>query len=253
MRQAVSLLTLTLTASADVVAARFVSIAGAQSTAGGLALGVSQSNATPGQQFPAVVFGTAIVESGGAFSKGDPLQSDAQGRAVDATTGPVVAHALEDATAAGEMVEVLLTATPAHIPRPEALAEVLSEAESLLALLEAVEDADKLAAVLASNDVTVYDDGGELPVSGIALIKGGEGIDDLTLGAPVLGGLLRIRIASITSGAVVVTADEGVTIDGEHTIATFDAAGEELVLGYGGENDWIVVENVGSVALSGGE
>lgn len=108
----------------------------------------------------------------------------------------------------------------------------------------------KLGNVLAANDVTVYDDDGVIATSGIALIAGGTGIADLTLGAPTSGCRVEVRIVSLTSGSVVVTTDAGVTFDGTNNTATFDAVGEGLILGYADENEWVVVENIGGVALS---
>lgn len=108
----------------------------------------------------------------------------------------------------------------------------------------------KLARVAAQNDVTVHTDAGAINTSGINLIEVGDGIDGLTLAAPVPGDRCEIRIASLTSGSVVVTCAEGVTIGGEYDVATFDAANEALVLAYGDANQWVVVENVGAVALS---
>lgn len=109
---------------------------------------------------------------------------------------------------------------------------------------------DKLENVLASNDVTVYDDGGAIDISGIALITGGTGIADLTLAAPEAGVRCEIRIDSLSSGSVVVTTGTGVTFDGTNNTATFDAADEALVLAYSSATQWQIVENVGSVALS---
>lgn len=240
MRQSVSLLTLSVVASAAITESRFVTAAGALCAANGSAAGVSQSAAAIGAMFPVVVLGTAIVESGAAIAKDALLESDATGRAVTAVNGPVLARALEAASGAGEMIEVLLTATPATVSDPEKLAAVLG----------AVPAAAKLARVLAANDITRYDDDGAIAISGIALIDGGEGIAGLTLAAPQAGCLARIKLDAITSGAVVLTTAEGVTFDGTNNTATFDAAGEELVLGYKSATEWEVVANVGSVALS---
>ena len=48
------------------------------------------------------------VESGGAFSSGATLQSDASGRAITWASGPKLARALEVATAAGQIKWVVL-------------------------------------------------------------------------------------------------------------------------------------------------
>lgn len=85
---------------------------------------------------------------------------------------------------------------------------------------------------------------------GVSAIAGGTGIADMTLAAPSVGDLATIRIDSISSGSVVVTCAEGVTLNGTNDVATFDAAGETLVLAYKAANTWQVVMNIGAVALS---
>lgn len=111
MSQKLSLLTHTVTASGDVTVHRFVGFDGAQVAAvGGKALGVATFAAKDGQDLAVDVIGTAVVETGGAFSAGDDLVSDATGRAiVNPEVGGeiVVARALDDAAGAGEFVEVL--------------------------------------------------------------------------------------------------------------------------------------------------
>jgi hypothetical protein len=86
--------------------------------------------------------------------------------------------------------------------------------------------------------------------NGVSAIAGGTGIADMTLAAPSPGDQATIRLDSITSGTVVVTCAAGVTFDGTNEIATFDAAGETLVLAYKSATEWQVVMNIGAVALS---
>lgn len=86
--------------------------------------------------------------------------------------------------------------------------------------------------------------------NGVSAIAGGTGIANMTLGAPSPGDQATIRIDSITSGNVVVTCAAGVTLDGTNDVATFDAAGETLVLAYKAANTWQVVMNIGGVTLS---
>lgn len=87
-------------------------------------------------------------------------------------------------------------------------------------------------------------------VNGVTLVTGGSGIADLTLAAPTPGAVAIIRIASLTPGTVVVTADDGVTLDGTNNTATFNAADEALVLVYASATAWAIALNVGGVALS---
>lgn len=85
--------------------------------------------------------------------------------------------------------------------------------------------------------------------NGLTLVAGGTGIADLTIGAPHPGHRAVIRIAS-TTGNVVVTAADGITLDGTNNTATFDAANEALALIYNGETAWAIELNVGGVGLS---
>ncbi len=84
---------------------------------------------------------------------------------------------------------------------------------------------------------------------GLSLIAAGTGIADMTIGAPSPGDIAIIRIASRTSGDVVVTGTGTVKLSGSNTKATFDAVDEALVLVYKAANTWEVVLNVGGVVL----
>lgn len=107
--QSISLLTLAVAATAVIAANRFVNAAGAQVVADANAIGVAKAPGAIGEQVPVDVIGTAVVESGGAFVRGATLKVDALGRAITwVTSGARVAVALEAATAAGQLVEVLL-------------------------------------------------------------------------------------------------------------------------------------------------
>lgn len=108
----------------------------------------------------------------------------------------------------------------------------------------------KLARVQIQNDLTSRSTNGALATSGVNLITGGTGLSALTIAAPVAGDRCEIRVASLSSGNVVVTCGAGVTLDGTNNTATADAAGEALLLIYHSANRWQIVENVGSVALS---
>lgn len=88
--------------------------------------------------------------------------------------------------------------------------------------------------------------------NGVSSITGGaNGIADMTLAAPSPGDQATIRLDSITdTKTVVVTCATGVTFDGTNDIATFDAAGETLVLAYKSATQWQIVLNIGGVVLS---
>lgn len=103
-------LNLPIVAAGAIAANRFVTPAGAQAAADANTLGVAASAATAaGQRIPLIALGTAAVTAGAAIARGATLKVDAQGRAITwATAGARVAIALEAATAAGEIIEVLL-------------------------------------------------------------------------------------------------------------------------------------------------
>lgn len=108
-QQAIALLTLTVALTGTVTANRFVTAAGAQAVADSNTLGVARTAGVSGDKVPVDVIGTAVVEAGAAIAAGATLESDASGRAVTwATSGGKVGIALEAATAAGQMIEVLL-------------------------------------------------------------------------------------------------------------------------------------------------
>lgn len=107
--QANPVLVLTRTASAAVRANRFVTLAGAEAGAGVNTLGVADSAAASGAVFPCSVLGTATAVAGDAVTKNASLKTDSEGRVIDwASSGAKVAIALEAATAAGQLIEVLL-------------------------------------------------------------------------------------------------------------------------------------------------
>ena len=107
-RSATPILTLTAIASGAVAANRFVTHAGAQAGDGANALGGAVNAAASGEAFPVNALGTTTIEAGGAFSKGDAIQSNADGKAIVKAAGATVARALEDSTGAGDFVEVLI-------------------------------------------------------------------------------------------------------------------------------------------------
>jgi len=107
----IPVLTLSIAAAGPIAAARFVGFDEAQvSVAGRVAMGVSDYAASAaGKQVAVHVLGTAPVESGGPFAKGDLLKADANGRAIArGADGAVLARALQASAAAGAMPEVLL-------------------------------------------------------------------------------------------------------------------------------------------------
>lgn len=108
-------LTLTVTAAGAISANRFVTAAGAQAAADANAIGVARTAAAgAGEKIPVDVIGTASVEAGAAVTAGATVKADAQGRAIPwATSGARIGIALEAATAAGQLIEVLLVSNAA--------------------------------------------------------------------------------------------------------------------------------------------
>ncbi len=105
-----SLLTLTLVAAAALTANRFVTAAGAVPSANGNAVGVTRSGAASGELVPVDAVGTSMVEASAAITAGAAVATTNDGRAVTFSTGVTVARALTGATAAGQLIEVLLIA-----------------------------------------------------------------------------------------------------------------------------------------------
>lgn len=103
----ISLLTLTVIASASVAASRFVTQDGAYPSAGAKGHGVTRSSGVSGDLIPVDVLGTAIVEAGGTVAKDAALELDATGRVVTKSAGVAVAKAME-AGVVGGLIEVLL-------------------------------------------------------------------------------------------------------------------------------------------------
>lgn len=107
--QNMATLTLTLALTGTVAAGRFVTPTFAQTGADGYAIGVARSAGVSGDKIAVDIHGTAIVEAGAAFAVGATLKADSSGRAITwAASGGRLAIALEAATAAGQMIEVLL-------------------------------------------------------------------------------------------------------------------------------------------------
>lgn len=199
----------TLTALGTVNPHRFVRADGAQAASGDIPLGI----APPDIQavYAATLLGEDILEAGAPFSAGELLAPDAEGRGIRASTG--YALALDDASAAGDLVSVLMLQPGS--PRP---------------------------VYVSAN--------GAINPTGLVLVSGGTGLDGLTLRAPEPHEQVTIRVDTLTSGDVVLALATGVTFDGTNNTATFDAIGEELVLRALDDVTWEILTNTGGVALS---
>lgn len=108
MSQQHATLTLTLKATATIVALSFVNAPGVTAAAARNAVGVARTSGAAGDLVPVDVLGTATVTAGGVIANGDRVQVGAAGSAVTLAAGKPVGVALEPATAAGQIIEVLL-------------------------------------------------------------------------------------------------------------------------------------------------
>jgi hypothetical protein len=108
MSQNHSLLALSIVAAAAISANTFVTAAGAVATAAGNAVGVARSDAASGALIPVDVAGTAQVIASAAIAKGASVEVASGGKAATKDSGIAVGIALEAATAAGQLIEVLL-------------------------------------------------------------------------------------------------------------------------------------------------
>lgn len=108
-QQNISLLSLTLALTGAVTANRFVSPLGALAAADANALGVVRQTGIIGEKVTVDVLGTAVVEAGAAVAAGATVKADATGRAITwAVSGARLGVALEAASVAGQLIEVLL-------------------------------------------------------------------------------------------------------------------------------------------------
>jgi hypothetical protein len=104
------LLTLSVIATVALTQARAVTGLGAVPAAAARCLGIARTNAAIGERVPVDVDGTSIAESGAAIAIDAALELDASGRVITKSAGVTIGRALSTASAAGQMVEVLLIA-----------------------------------------------------------------------------------------------------------------------------------------------
>jgi hypothetical protein len=105
---AIKILTVSVVAAAALAQNRAVTGAGALPAAGARILGFTDTTAAIGERVSVGAMGTTIVEAGAAFAVDAALEVDSLGRAITKSTGVTVGRALQAATAAGQLVEVLL-------------------------------------------------------------------------------------------------------------------------------------------------
>jgi hypothetical protein len=107
--QSISVLALTVVATAALVPHRFVTGLGAYPTAAAGCLGVARSEAAIGDALPVDVIGTAMVEVSAAVAKDQLIQVGADGKGVPLAAGVKVARALFAADADTSFEVLLIT------------------------------------------------------------------------------------------------------------------------------------------------
>lgn len=101
-------LALTIKATMDLPAYRFVDYQGKLCDENQKSLGVSVGKWSNGSFASVIVLGTAIVEAGTTINAGDKIASDSTGRAKVATTGSEINGRALNSANTGEYVRVLL-------------------------------------------------------------------------------------------------------------------------------------------------
>lgn len=100
-------LSLPIKATAAITQFRGLTLAGAVPAAGANGV-IARTGAASGDTVTGDVLGTAQAEAGAAFAIGTALEFDSSARLITKTTGITVARAVTAASAAGDVVEVLL-------------------------------------------------------------------------------------------------------------------------------------------------
>lgn len=101
---------------------------------------------------------------------------------------------------------------------------------------------------LTTVSITKTADGAISPTDSFIKLDGTDNTCDMTISAPYSGSYKVITCVDATN-SVTVTLTAG-TFDGTNEIATFDAAEETLVLFGISATRFVILENIGSVALS---
>ena len=96
-----------ITATEDIANNLFVDVNGGIST--NATLGVCNAETDQDEEAPVVVLGIALVLTGEAVTKGNPVSSDANGKCINGS-GRVAGIALDASTGADELIRVLVNA-----------------------------------------------------------------------------------------------------------------------------------------------
>jgi hypothetical protein len=107
-RQGISILKLTIIATAALTEGRAVTVAGAVPAAAATCLGFADATSAIGEAVNVNVLGTTPAEAGAAIAAGAALELDASGRVITKAAGVTVGRALEAAGALGAFIEIVL-------------------------------------------------------------------------------------------------------------------------------------------------
>jgi hypothetical protein len=105
---AFSVMAHSVVAVAATLSNRAITGLGTAPAAGARVLGFTKFQAAAGERVTVDVLGSTIAEVGAAIAIDALVEVDAQGRVITRTTGVAVGRALQSASGAGQMVEVLL-------------------------------------------------------------------------------------------------------------------------------------------------
>lgn len=108
MKPCITVLTLGVTAAADVLAARAINALGAVPVAGATSAGLTTMEAKAGTRAPYAALGTAVGIAGAAVAAGAALEVGTAGKLITRTSGVMVGRALSAAAADGDEIEVFL-------------------------------------------------------------------------------------------------------------------------------------------------
>lgn len=98
---------LSITATATITGGSGITLAGAVPAAGASGY-IAEISGVSGQQITANVLGTTVATSGAAFAANTLLEFNGSGKLIAKTTGIAVARSILAATAADQLLEVLI-------------------------------------------------------------------------------------------------------------------------------------------------
>jgi len=98
----------TIKASSNINKHLFIGFDGDLCSAAAKSFGVSNADSDSGDEMPVMAEGIALVLSGAAVSQSDPVESDANAKAIPVSAGEINGYALDDASGADELIRIKL-------------------------------------------------------------------------------------------------------------------------------------------------